>query len=215
MLVWGGSNSDGELNTGWRYNPESNTWKPISTAGAPKARSNNTAVWTGTEMLIWGGLSIPFTHGGGRYVYYADLGVTLDASPDPVETGKKLTYTILLKNNGLAEAQSAVVEAPLPPHTSFVSATVTAGSGWSVETPNPGKTGVVKFTKAALARGESAHFQIVLHVNRAAAEDGTLSLTASASSDCVDFVTEDNSASLSTTVLVGDYPLFLPYLTRR
>ena len=31
------------------------TWRQISTAGAPSGRWAQTAVWTGREMLIWGG----------------------------------------------------------------------------------------------------------------------------------------------------------------
>jgi len=32
------------------------TWTPTSTTNAPSARSNSKAVWTGSEMIIWGGL---------------------------------------------------------------------------------------------------------------------------------------------------------------
>lgn len=31
-------------------------WLPLSAAGAPSARYNHGAVWTGTEMLVWGGI---------------------------------------------------------------------------------------------------------------------------------------------------------------
>ena len=31
------------------------TWTPTSTANAPTARSFHTAIWTGSEMIIWGG----------------------------------------------------------------------------------------------------------------------------------------------------------------
>src|SRR3989442_3042254 len=31
------------------------TWTPTSTINAPSARSGHMAVWTGTEMIIWGG----------------------------------------------------------------------------------------------------------------------------------------------------------------
>jgi hypothetical protein len=31
------------------------TWTATSTDGAPSARRNHTAVWTGSEMIIWGG----------------------------------------------------------------------------------------------------------------------------------------------------------------
>jgi N-acetylneuraminic acid mutarotase len=56
MIVWGGSNGDGAyLNSGARYNPNSNTWTPISNSGAPAGRFYQAAVWTGSEMIIWGG----------------------------------------------------------------------------------------------------------------------------------------------------------------
>jgi hypothetical protein len=59
MIVWGGVNfRDDFLNTGGRFNPARNTWEPVSLQNAPTARSEHTAVWTGSEMIIWGG-----THG--------------------------------------------------------------------------------------------------------------------------------------------------------
>ena len=63
MVVWGGSQffAGSNLNTGGRYNPTSDTWQPVTTAGAPEARLFTSAVWTGAEMVIWGG-----------YVYNAD-----------------------------------------------------------------------------------------------------------------------------------------------
>src|SRR5438132_6611890 len=42
-----------------------NTWTPTTLAGAPAARDYHTAVWTGTEMIVWGG--DPTTNTGGRY----------------------------------------------------------------------------------------------------------------------------------------------------
>jgi N-acetylneuraminic acid mutarotase len=58
MIVWGGANAlppGGFLNTGGRYNPGTNTWTATSTTNAPSARGNHTAVWTDTEMTVWGG----------------------------------------------------------------------------------------------------------------------------------------------------------------
>ena len=40
------------------------TWTATSTSGAPSARRAHTAVWTGTEMILWGGLG---ENTGGRY----------------------------------------------------------------------------------------------------------------------------------------------------
>src|SRR5262249_30347223 len=57
MIVWGGFGgpSIGYLNTGGRYTPSIDSWVATSTIGAPDARDSNTALWTGIEMIIWGG----------------------------------------------------------------------------------------------------------------------------------------------------------------
>jgi N-acetylneuraminic acid mutarotase len=56
MIVWGGHSTGGELNTGGRYNPAANSWLATSTGeGVPLARSVHAAVWTGAEMIVWGG----------------------------------------------------------------------------------------------------------------------------------------------------------------
>src|SRR6185436_11459866 len=56
-------------NTGGRYNPSTDTWTPTSTgANVPTARLDHVAVWTGTEMIVWGGVSAgPWPTTGGRY----------------------------------------------------------------------------------------------------------------------------------------------------
>ena len=58
MIVWGGVSSQlGEiLDNGARYDPALDAWTPTSSVGAPSARVPwNIAVWTGSEMIIWGG----------------------------------------------------------------------------------------------------------------------------------------------------------------
>jgi beta-lactamase regulating signal transducer with metallopeptidase domain/N-acetylneuraminic acid mutarotase len=58
MIVWGGRAEFDNYQVrgdGGRYDPATDTWKPLSSIGAPKARSQMAAIWTGTEMLIWGG----------------------------------------------------------------------------------------------------------------------------------------------------------------
>jgi N-acetylneuraminic acid mutarotase len=72
MIVWGGygNGSGGYLNTGSRYNPSTDRWTAISTTGAPDAREYHTAVWTGNEMIVWGGytnISPNYLSTGGRY----------------------------------------------------------------------------------------------------------------------------------------------------
>ena len=57
MIVWGGEDDNGRTNDGGRYNPATDTWTPIPNTlpNTPIARHGHTAVWTGTEMIIWGG----------------------------------------------------------------------------------------------------------------------------------------------------------------
>jgi len=62
MLVWGGTTRETDTQAvyyenGARYNPETDTWRPIATVGAPKGRVVGAAVWTGTELVIWGGVN--------------------------------------------------------------------------------------------------------------------------------------------------------------
>jgi N-acetylneuraminic acid mutarotase len=77
MIIWGGWNDSGppSLNTGGRYNPSTDSWVATSLTGAPSARYNHTQVWTGSEMIVWGG-STAYRSGyfntGGRYDPAAD-----------------------------------------------------------------------------------------------------------------------------------------------
>ena len=67
MIVWGGSGDTIGVffNTGGRYNPSTDSWTATSTANAPAPRYAHTAVWTGTQMIVWGGedLERAFKHG--------------------------------------------------------------------------------------------------------------------------------------------------------
>jgi N-acetylneuraminic acid mutarotase len=75
MVVWGGYDVFiGRLyGDGARYDPASDTWSPVATANAPDARGYHTAVWTGEEMIVWGGINEPaYEPSGGRYDPVAD-----------------------------------------------------------------------------------------------------------------------------------------------
>src|SRR5512136_2197528 len=66
MIVWGGMDSSNYFNTGGRYSPSTNTWIATSTgANCPSVRWGHTSVWTGTEIIVWGGAYGGNT--GGRY----------------------------------------------------------------------------------------------------------------------------------------------------
>src|SRR5438093_8161147 len=71
MIVWGGYilyKPDEALGDGGRYNPLTDSWTPTSMVGAPEPRGGPLAVWTGSEMLVWGGSSrVGNFVTGGRY----------------------------------------------------------------------------------------------------------------------------------------------------
>jgi N-acetylneuraminic acid mutarotase len=70
MIVWGGFHDFPvtRLNSGGRYDPITDTWTATSTTNAPSARERHTAVWTGTEMIVWGGDNFSgYLDTGGRY----------------------------------------------------------------------------------------------------------------------------------------------------
>src|SRR3954471_14127004 len=59
MIIWGGlgcgANGAVDCAGGARYSPASDSWLPVAATGAPSTRSGHTAVWTGKEMIVWGG----------------------------------------------------------------------------------------------------------------------------------------------------------------
>ena len=73
IIIWGGEYNDGTpantyyLNTGSRYNPGTNSWTATSMTEAPVGRERHTAVWSGTEMIIWGGYNHEYLNTGARY----------------------------------------------------------------------------------------------------------------------------------------------------
>ena len=69
MIIWGGSVGDTPtfFNTGRRYNPNTDSWANTSVKNAPTAREVQAAIWTGSEMIIWGGGNGTNLNTGGRY----------------------------------------------------------------------------------------------------------------------------------------------------
>jgi hypothetical protein len=90
MIVWGGlcsgagCPSSGPFDDGAIYDPALDTWTPVSTAGgSPSPRHAHTAVWTGSEMIVWGGNdTVNYLDTGGRYDPVAQAWAAL-----PVPTG--------------------------------------------------------------------------------------------------------------------------------
>jgi len=87
MIVWGGDTCfvSCDVNTGGRYNPSTDSWTATSTTNAPDGRHYHTAVWTGTEMIVWGGFSlfIGILNTGGRYNPATDSWVATSTANAP------------------------------------------------------------------------------------------------------------------------------------
>ena len=71
MIVCGGnegsSGPPGPITCG-RYNPGTDSWTATSTTNAPVGRTQHTAIWSGSEMIIWGGQNFNgYLNNGARY----------------------------------------------------------------------------------------------------------------------------------------------------
>ena len=88
MIVWGGNG-----NTGGRYNPGTDTWTATSTTNAPIDRILHTAVWTGSEMIVWGGQIgyRTYTNTGGRYNPSTDSWAATSTTNAPTARGYHTT----------------------------------------------------------------------------------------------------------------------------
>ncbi len=98
MIVFGGVTSDSAPDisaTGGVYTPATNTWKAFRTE-AVQARYDHTAVWTGSEMLVYGGRPVKLFRG----LYFATVGAfnpltltwrTVEATSMPLARGRHTT----------------------------------------------------------------------------------------------------------------------------
>jgi hypothetical protein len=78
MIVWGGvAPGDVVLDSGGRYDPATDSWSPTSNIDAPEPRVYDTAVWTGEEMIVWGGAASAQAETG-----YFDSGARYDPATD-------------------------------------------------------------------------------------------------------------------------------------
>lgn len=68
LLIWGGDGGatrDVALRDGAQYDPVLDRWEPLPLAGAPRGRWAHSAVWTGRELWIFGGLGCGSDFQGG------------------------------------------------------------------------------------------------------------------------------------------------------
>jgi N-acetylneuraminic acid mutarotase len=72
-IIWGGwSRERGPYTTvsecrqeGGAFDPVLSQWRPVSSTAAPEARGRHSSIWTGNELLVWGGLGSCNPYQGG------------------------------------------------------------------------------------------------------------------------------------------------------
>ena len=133
----------------------------------------------------------------------ADLSVAKSGSPNPVEVGGLLTYTLTVTNAGPDTASAITVTDQLPPEVAYSDA---SGAGWSCGHGG----GMVTCTRPSLAVAVAP--DIVIRVT-APGQTGTITNTATVSSQVVDPRPNDNSAKITTQIRLFHY-VYLPLILR-
>ncbi len=134
MIVWGGdiveNGRPSVTSTGGKYNPTTNSWIATIRYHAPFRRSGHTAVWTGSEMIAWGGGvgGFPPYNTGGRYQPTADSWRATSLTNAPtgydgntaVWTGSEMIAWGGLSNSGVVNTGGRYCAQPLPPPITII-----------------------------------------------------------------------------------------------
>jgi uncharacterized repeat protein (TIGR01451 family) len=126
----------------------------------------------------------------------ADLSIAKIDTPDPVNAGSSLAYTITVNNAGPGDAATVVVNDTLPTGTTFVS--LSSPLGWSCTTPAVGATGTISCSIATFAPGSAV---FTLNVNVSGGAPSLITNTATITSATGDPNPGNESATATTTVL--------------
>jgi uncharacterized repeat protein (TIGR01451 family) len=126
----------------------------------------------------------------------ADVAITKTASPEPVNQGTSLTYTLQVTNNGPAVAQGVTVsDNPLPPEVSYVSVSTTQGTCTYTAGTNSVGCSIGSISVGGLVI-------VTINVTANTFSSSTQSTnTATVSSTTVDPNTSNNSSSSLSTIL--------------
>jgi uncharacterized repeat protein (TIGR01451 family) len=167
-----------------------NTSCTIELTFTPPAAGARSATLSLTDNAAGSPHTVALTGTGG--VPSADLAVSISASPNPVKTGQKVTYTITVLNAGPSTASSILINDSLSSQSTFVSATIIGGT---CVTPKLGSSGVVSCSLSSLASGATKPVQIVVTV---IAKKTSITNTVTVSAATADPNLANNTASITT-----------------
>jgi uncharacterized repeat protein (TIGR01451 family) len=137
----------------------------------------------------------------------ADIAVVKTAAATAAAT-TNLTYNVTVTNNGPSDSAVVTMNDTLPPNTTFVSESQTAGPAFICANPPSGGTGTVSCSIASLTSGTSATFAIVVNIS-AGAPQGPSSNTATVTS-ANDPNAGNNSSTAVTTITPAPVPMVSP-----
>jgi N-acetylneuraminic acid mutarotase len=140
MVVWGGSDlaSSTYFNTGGRYNPATNAWTATSLANAPSPRNSHTAVWTGQEMIVWGGRDgAALFNTGARYNVATNAWVATNVVGAPAP---RWIHTAVWTGDEMI-VWGGLVNSEFPFQSTNTGARYNPGNGAWTATPSPARTG--------------------------------------------------------------------------
>src|SRR5947207_3129344 len=127
----------------------------------------------------------------------ANLSLTKIDTPDPVNAGSSLTYTITINNNGPDAAVNASWSDTLPASTTFIS--LSSPAGWSCSAPDAGDPGTVTCSNLSFPVG-SAVFTVTVRAVSSLTPGSVISNTATVTSSTPEGSPGDESGTATTMV---------------
>ncbi len=135
MVLWGGryNLTTNYFNDGGKYNPYSDSWAAISTTNAPQEAVGAGGVWSGSELLVWGGQNTTGNlNTGGRYNVNSDswtLMTTTNAPTRRATFGMQWTGSKAIVMAGFATGTNDTNSGGIyDPETNSWTATTTTGA---------------------------------------------------------------------------------------
>lgn len=118
VLIWGGTTRDG-----FAWNPVTDTWRAMPSAGQPLGWQRAGGTWTGSEFVVWGGYGSAFQNTGARYDPVSDQWHPMStvnapsarASTEAVWTGSEVLFFGgygFLPDGGLGELNDGALYDP-------------------------------------------------------------------------------------------------------